>query len=197
MKPTSADPTIVKAIRQRQFLRHWLQLARIRNGLPSFADFCPERLSDERQDMMTFDVEYVQGETRFVVTGDGQRLVEAFGVSSKGRALAEGIGSERWATMKPIYETCVSRGLPSYSVCQVRDIGGMPVDYERLLLPFGNGQTVTQLFASFKTISLEGGFQQGGLMPSGMEPPTYSIHAIIDRDFIPVRDFQGEDILEI
>jgi hypothetical protein len=197
MTPTSADLTIVKAIRQREFLRHWLQLAKVRNGLPSFADFCPERLWDERQDMMTFDVEYDQGEPRFVVTGDGKRLIDAFGISSKGKVLAEGIGSARWEAMRPIYHACVARGLPSYSVCQVKDVRGLPVDYERLLLPFGNDQTVTQLVASFKTISLDGGFQQGGLMPSGMEPPLYTVHAIIDRDFTPVRDFHGDDVIEI
>ena len=34
-------------------------------------------------------------------------------------------------------------------------------------------------------------------MPSGMEPPVYTVHAIIDRDFMPVRDLHGEDIIEI
>jgi len=57
MEYASADPSVVKSIRQRVLLNAWLRALRRPNALPSLADFDPDAGSDELADMMGFDVE--------------------------------------------------------------------------------------------------------------------------------------------
>jgi hypothetical protein len=60
------------------------------------------------------------------------------------------------------------------------------VSYERLLLPFGNANTVEQIVGSYKTISVEGRFRINNLM--GIRPeanPVSVVTAVIDLDFFP------------
>jgi hypothetical protein len=64
---------------------------------------------------------------------------------------------------------------------------GKEVSYERLLMPFGEGEAVQQIVGSFKSISIEGGFKISNLM--GLKPkaePVILVRAIIDRAFVPV-----------
>ena len=68
----------------------------------------------------------------------------------------------------------------------MQDADNKDVSYERLLLPFGRGDTVEQIVGSYKSISIEGGFKINNLM--GLRPkavPVISVRAIIDRDFVP------------
>ena len=66
----------------------------------------------------------------------------------------------------------------------VQDADGKDVSYERLLMPFGSGETVEQIVGSYKSISVEGGFKIDNLM--GLTPkavPIIIVRAIIDREF--------------
>ena len=68
----------------------------------------------------------------------------------------------------------------------MQDADGKDVSYERLLMPFGSGDAVTQIVGSFKSISIEGGFKIDNLM--GLSPktePVILVRAIIDRVFVP------------
>ena len=61
------------------------------------------------------------------------------------------------------------------------------MSYERLLMPFGNGEAVQQIIGSFKSISIEGAFKISNLM--SLKPkaePVILVRAIIDRAFVPV-----------
>jgi hypothetical protein len=65
----------------------------------------------------------------------------------------------------------------------VQDDDGKDVSYERLLLPFGNGEAVEQIIGSYKSISIEGGFKINNLM--GLQPkavPVILVRAVIDRE---------------
>jgi hypothetical protein len=81
----------------------------------------------------------------------------------------------------------VARQRPVYSISTVQDADGKDVSYERLLMPFGRDDAVTQIVGSFKSISIEGGFKVSNLM--GLRPkaePVILVRAIIDRAFVPV-----------
>jgi hypothetical protein len=97
------------------------------------------------------------------------------------------------------YRECVTRRRPTYSVTLVQDADGKEVSYERLLLPFGNAGSVTQIVGSYKAISIEGGFKVRNLM--GLRPmaaPTVVVHAVIDREAArrPPGVRASEDIVE-
>jgi len=80
----------------------------------------------------------------------------------------------------------------------VQDADGKDVSYERLLLPFGRGDTVEQLIGSYKAISLEGGFRLHNLM--GVMPkavPVVTVRAVVDRNFVPGMLAAAHDSVEL
>jgi hypothetical protein len=181
MPSTSTGPSIVKSVRQRQLLNAWLRLSARLGGLPRVADYEIERIQEEKQDMIFCAVTYDGARPRYVVTYDGQRLVEAFGETGVGRRLEDVLGPERAVATLPIYDECVDRKRPSYSVRRLVDVRGREVDYERLLLPFGNDGRVDTIIGSLKTISADGSFEQKHLMRAETVPVSHPVQAIIDR----------------
>ncbi len=181
MPAISASPSIVRSVRQRQLLNAWLRLLIRHGSLPDVASYDVDRLEEEKPDMMFYEVTYPADTPRYRVTYDGQRLIDAFGVSGKGRYLEDVIGAERAAVTLPIYDECVARRRPSYSIRRVVDVAGRQVDYERLLLPFGRCTQVSDIIASFNTISEDGAFQQKDLMRVGSAPADHVVQAIIDQ----------------
>ncbi len=198
MPSTSAGPSIVKSVRQRQLLNAWLRLSAKHGGLPHVVAYEIDRLEEEKQDMIFCAVTYDRGIPCYVVTFDGQRLVDAFGETGAGRRLEDVLGSERAAATLPIYNECVAHGRPSYSVRRLVDVRGREVDYERLLLPFGNENRVDTIIGSLKTISADGGFQQKNLMRAEHAPVLHAIHAIIDQGDQPRQPAAStKDIVEL
>lgn len=179
----SANPSIVKSIRQRDLLNTWLRLYAPAQTLPRSEDFQPARFEDELPDVVFLTVEQTTP-PRLVIDNDGSRLSMAFGHAGKGRYLDEYLGSRLAALVMPIYLKCLERTLPVYSVAHVDDTFGRIVAYERLLLPFSNGSngSVTHVIASFKTISEDGGFEIRNLMRGNDSLPVMKHISVIDRD---------------
>ena len=71
--------------------------------------------------------------------------------------------------------------MPVYSIFTVVDLKGGTVDYERLLLPFGDNNQVQQMIASIKSISVEGRFVNTNLMRSRDHAPVYHLRGVVDR----------------
>ena len=200
MQVTNAGPSIVKSVRQRQLLNAWLRLAAKCGSLPEVTSYDIDRLDEEKPDMMFYDVTYVNGAPRYKSTFEGQRLIDAFGTAAQGRFLDEVLGPERTPAIIPIYDECVRHCRPSYSVRRVVDVDGRQVDYERLLLPFGDTTGVHNIIASFKTISEDGAFQQKGLMRTSNASAAHVINAIIEQVDEPKRAHRNPapaDIIEI
>lgn len=198
MPLTSAGPSIVKSVRQRQLLNAWLRLFARHGGLPHVVAYEIDRLEEEKQDMIFCSVTFDRGIPCYLVTFDGQRLIDAFDMTGAGRRLEDVLGPERAAATLPIYNECVARGRPSYSVRRVVDVRGREVDYERLLLPFGTENRVDTIIGSLKTISEDGGFQQKNLMRTEHTPVLHAVHAIIDQGDQPRRPAAStEDIVEL
>jgi hypothetical protein len=201
----SANPSIVKSIRQRELLNAWLRALRKPKPLPSLLDFKPDRINDdELADMMGFNVEG-DGETaRYVITHEGTRLTATYGndhvdpAERTNRYLDDAIGPDRYGRVVPSYRACIALKRPTYSVAMVRDPDGKDVSYERLLLPFGPNERVEQIVGSYKAISFDGGFKVNNLM--GLKPnsiPVVVINAVIDQNIARRPVTPPDDVVEI
>ena len=177
----SANPTVVKSIKQRDLLNTWLRLYAPAQRLPRMGDFRPERIEDELPDLVFMTVEKANP-PRVIINSDGTRMSMAYGHTGRGRYLDEYLGAQLAPIVMPIYFRCIDRALPVYTVSQVDDASGRIVNYERLLLPFSDIEGVTQIIASLKTISDDGGFEIRNLMRANNTLPNYKLRSVIDRD---------------
>jgi hypothetical protein len=206
MKFESANPSVVRSIKQRELLNTWLRALRKPHPLPGIAKFQPDRIGDELPDMMGFDVEGEGDAARFVITQEGATLTQVYGnehvdpAQRTNRYLDDAIGPERYTHVVTLYRTCLARKRPTYSISLVQDLDGKDVQYERLLLPFGRGEKVEQLVGSYKAISMEGRFKIRNLM--GIRPraePAIIVRAVIDQDIVrsPTHIRASEDIVVV
>ncbi|WP_426434244.1 hypothetical protein [Bradyrhizobium genosp. P] len=204
MEFASADPSVIKSITQRVLLNAWLRALRQPNALPLLCDFHSDGTTDERADMMGFDVVGSGDAARFLIMQEGARLTTAYGnehvdpARRTNRYLDDAIGPQRYAGVILSYRACLARRRPTYTVATVQDADGKDVSYERLLLPFGRGDTVEQLIGSYKAISIEGGFTLNNLM--GVTPkavPVVVVRAVIDRSFVPLQRSSEFDTAEL
>jgi hypothetical protein len=178
----SANPSVVKSIKQRDLLNTWLRLYAREQSMPRVGEYEPSRLEEELPDLVFIKTENTQQPPRLIIERDGTRLSSAFGNSGKGRYLDEYLGARLVPLVMPVYRECLKRALPVYTIANVDDSYGRIVAYERLLLPFSNGGGVTHIIASLKTISEDGGFEIRNLMRGNQSLPTPKLRAVIDRD---------------
>jgi hypothetical protein len=178
----SATPSIIKSIKQRDLLNNWLRLYAREQLMPRIDEYQPSRLADELPDLVYYTVENTQQPPRLTIQSDGTRMSNAYGHTGKGRFLDQYIGAKLVPVVMPVYYECVKRALPVYTISNIDDIYGRVVAYERLLLPFSEGAEVTQVIASLKTISEDGGFEIKNLMRGNDALPTPKLRTVIDRD---------------
>ena len=206
MQFESANPSVVRSVKQRDLLNAWLRVLGKDRALPLLGDYKPDRIADELADMMGFDVQSEGSETRFLITQEGARLTATYGNEHidpdkrTNRYLDDAIGPARYGRVVPSYRACLASKRPTYSVSMVQDADGKDVSYERLLLPFGSGTEVEQIVGSYKAISVEGHFQITNLM--GIRPKTVPVivaRAIIDQEVVRSSTHirASEDIIEL
>lgn len=206
MEFESANPSVVRSVKQRELLNAWLRAVGKQTSLPLFRDYRPDRVADELADMMGFDVAGCGEQARFLITQEGARLAATYGndhidpLKRTNRYLDDAIGPARYARVLPSYRVCLARQRPTYSISTVQDADGKDVSYERLLLPFGSTGAVEQIVGSYKAISIEGGFKLANLMGlKSKTTPVCVINSVIDLDF--VRDPAGhrvpDDVIEL
>jgi hypothetical protein len=204
MEFSSADPSVVKSIKQRVLLNAWLRTPRKLDALPAVAGFQPDGVADELADMMKFDVVGAGDSARLLITHEGARLSATYGnehidpARRTNRYLDDAIGPVRYAHVIELYRACLAHRRPAYSISTVQDADNKDVSYERLLLPFGTSCDVEQIVGSYKSISIEGGFKINNLM--GLKPkavPVILVRAIIDREFVPVSPHASDDLIEL
>lgn len=178
----SANPTIVKSIKQRDLLNTWLRLYARGRRIPSLEEYQPSRLSDELPDLVYMTVDRTQQQPRLIIDSDGTRMSTAYGNTGKGRYLDDYLGTRLAPIVMPVYHECLKRGLPVYTISNIDDVYGRIVAYERMLLPFSEAGDVTHVLASLKTISEDGGFEIRNLMRGNDALPIAKLRAVIDRD---------------
>lgn len=182
MEFESANPTIVKSIKQRDLLNTWLRLYARGRRIPSLEEYQPSRLSDELPDLVYMTVDRTQQQPRLIIDSDGTRMSTAYGNTGKGRYLDDYLGTRLAPIVMPVYLECLKRGLPVYTISNIDDVYGRIVAYERMLLPFSEAGDVTHVLASLKTISEDGGFEIRNLMRGNDTLPIAKLRAVIDRD---------------
>jgi hypothetical protein len=178
----SANPTIIKSIKQRDLLNTWLRVYAREQVMPRIEEYQPDRLADELPDLVYFTVDTAQLPPRLLIQSDGTRMSSAYGNTGKGRYLDDYLGARLAPVVMPLYYECLRRGLPVYTISNIDDIYGRIVAYERLLLPFAQGGNVTHVIASLKTISEDGGFEIRNLMRGNDTLPIMKLRSVIDRD---------------
>ena len=182
MEFESANPTIVKSIKQRDLLNTWLRLYAREQLMPRIEEYQPERFADELPDLVFYTVDTAQAPPRLLIESDGTRMSSAYGYTGKGRYLDDYLGPRLVPVVMPVYYECLRRALPVYTISSIDDTYGRIVAYERLLMPFSQGGNVTHMIASLKTISEDGGFEIRNLMRGNKTLPTSKLRAVIDRD---------------
>jgi hypothetical protein len=178
----SANPTVVKSIKQRDLLNTWLRLYAREQLVPRVEEYQPERLADELADLVYYAVETAEQPPRLTIQSDGTRISNAYGHTGMGRYLDEYLPANLVPVVMPVYYECVRRALPVYTISNIDDIYGRIVAYERMLLPFSEGGSVTHVIASLKTISEDGGFEIKNLMRGNDTLPVVKLRRVIDRD---------------
>ena len=63
----SANPTVVKSIKQRDLLNTWLRLYAREQSLPRVEEYQPARLSDELADLVYYTVDAAQVPARLTI----------------------------------------------------------------------------------------------------------------------------------
>ena len=178
----SANPSVVKSIKQRDLLNTWLRLFARERLLPRIEEYQPSRIEEEFPDMVHYTVDPSSWPPRLTIQSDGTRMASAYGHTGKGRLLDEYLGPRLVPIVMPVYHECIARRLPVYTISNVDDSYGRIVAYERLLLPFSIADHVTHVIASLKTICEDGGFEIRNLMRGNETLPTTSLRTVIDRD---------------
>ncbi len=197
MEFASAGPSVVKSIRQRELLNGWLALYVRGHSLPQRLDYRPERLDEEKPDIVNYSVEADTDPPRLIIQSEGTRMASAYGHTGKGRALEAYVGPRLAPFVMPAYYECVKRRLPVYTIADIDDIYGRVVAYERLLMPFGQDGTVTGVIGSLKMICEDGGFELKNLMRGNDALPRPRLRAVIDRELYhrpPGRIASGDQI---
>ena len=182
MEFESANPTIVKSIKQRDLLNTWLRLYAREQLMPRVEEYQPERFADELPDLVFYTVDTAQAPPRLLIESDGTRMSSAYGYTGKGRYLDDYLGPRLVPVVMPVYYECLRRALPVYTISSIDDIYGRIVAYERLLMPFSQAGNLTHMIASLKTISEDGGFEIRNLMRGNDTLPTAKLRTVIDRD---------------
>ncbi|MFT4117261.1 hypothetical protein [Bradyrhizobium sp.] len=179
---SSAAPSVVKSIKQRDLLNTWLRLYARQQTAPAIWEYQPTRLEEELSDLIYYTVDTSVSPPRLIIQSEGTRISRAYGHTGKGASLEEYIGAQLVPFVMPVYYECVARGLPVYSIADVDDIYGRVVAYERLLLPFLTDGKVCHIIASLKTFCEDGGFEIKNLMRGNDAPPRPKLRTVIDRD---------------
>ncbi|MGY3341413.1 hypothetical protein ACVWZ4_007374 [Bradyrhizobium sp. USDA 4472] len=192
MEFQSVTPAVVAAIRQRDLLNTWLRLyLHNEDDLPAVSEYEPGRLKEEADDLVYYSVEGSCTPPVVTIRSEGTRMSSAYGAIGKGRRLDEYVGPRLAASVMPVYHLCIERRRPVYTVSHLKDDEGREVEYERLLLPFGHGSTVTDIIASLKTISIEGRFELRDLMKRTEIVTAPAVRAVIDRELSNARPYRS------
>lgn len=193
----SANPAIVKSIKQRELLNCWLRLYAKRERLPKLNDYRPDRLAEEADDLVYYTVDGTGATPRLIIDSDGTRMSNAYGSTGHGRYLDEYLGAKLEPIVLPVYHECIRQRLPVYTISKVNDLYNRKVDYERLLMPFSDGAGVNRIIASLKTISDDGGFEIRNLMRANDVLPIHVLRSVIDQELfhrLPGRIAPGDTI---
>jgi hypothetical protein len=74
----SAQPSVVKSIKQRDLLNTWLRLYARDQSMPRMSEYQPARIEDELPDMVFYTVDTQAEPPRLTIQSDGTRMSAAY-----------------------------------------------------------------------------------------------------------------------
>lgn len=162
-------PGVIRSIRQRWLFGLW---DRTRTGadIPHWSKLQASDLASCFDYLNFIKVFHLNAARRFQILAHGQQIGLMFGKANcAGKFLDEVIPeSGAKANLEP-YDQAVQLKTPIYTTSNATAIDGMPVIYERLLLPFSEFQgRVTHIIGMLEPISSEGKFDRSNLFASDM-----------------------------
>jgi hypothetical protein len=169
---------VIRAIGQRWLLKYWNRL-RQQHEMPFWDQINLHELKSVIEALNVHDVVRDGGTPRFLIQYQGALIRQADGRDSNGQFFEDILPPlMRDKTLK-VYRHAVECRTPVYTIHETRDRDGLPVHYERLLLPFTiGGHEVDRILACLELISPEGKFTSQDLLLTPVEPK-YSVSATI------------------
>lgn len=200
---SSAEPSVIRSIKQRDLLNTWLRLRAGGVSTPRLSLFQPSRFEEEWTDLVRYVVDWTDDVGVPVIDSHGSRIAFAYGhtagKSSQGMYLSDYLPPNMRPVVMPAYAECIGRAMPVYTITMVEDVYGRSVDYERLLLPFSDSGKVEHILASVKTISEDGSFELKNLLLAPERHPVVKVRNVIDSNLL-VRGLMrqgGDEVVEI
>jgi hypothetical protein len=145
----------IRSSNQRALATHWNMLATDRR-FPSFAAFQPQPKDHSPEQLIVWDVETGgDASSRFRIRRLGLRAEETLGAGMIGKTMDEVVPPSLKTISLDGAHACAASGSAIYAIITTIT-NGHQVDCERLMLPFGEGDTVEQIVASLQLISFQG-----------------------------------------
>jgi hypothetical protein len=148
----------IRSVSQRALAGSWARLCE--KGLPSFDAFDPEPGTHDPKQLAVWKVEVDAGQMVFRALYRGRLLDEAFNVGWAGKTLREVTPPSLQPAIVGASEHCASTGCAIYAVLRTYN-GALPIELERLLLPFGRNGRVKIILASLQLTSLDPTVERG------------------------------------
>jgi hypothetical protein len=169
---------VIRAIGQRWLLKYWNHL-RQQQKLPFWGQIDLHELKSVIDSVKVYDIVREGGTARYLIQYQGERTRLARGGDMEGQFLDDVLPPLMRDTALAVYRQALESQRPVYTINETRDRNGLPVQYERLLLPFTvAGHDVDRILASFEMVSPEGNFVQHELLLTPVAPK-YSLSATI------------------
>lgn len=173
-----ADQQIIRSTTQRGLMLHWERSKKERPLLPLTEFDLDGRCHDAGQ-LSFCAVEGINDGVSFRVLREGSQVMAAYDSDWTGQYLHDVLPRHVKDTVLAAFDRCREKRSAIYTVSSITDESGIVVDCERLLLPFGVGDTITHVVASLQLISIEGAFVRQNILGNVSRVVATSIAAII------------------
>jgi hypothetical protein len=138
----------IRSVSQRALAASWARLGK--EGLPSFDQFDPEPGVHDAKQLAVWKVGVNNDQLVFRALYRGRLLDEAFNDGWTGKTLREVTPPSLQPAIIGASDHCVSTGCAIYTVLRTYGGAGLPIELERLLLPFGKDGRVKVIVASLQ-----------------------------------------------
>lgn len=170
--------TIVPSIVQRSMLRWW-ESCRGSRIAPAQSDIDPEHFARNWHDVALYDVVRTDAALRYRIRFQGTSIAVSHG-GWVGRHLDETVPAALQPSVIAAYDAAVRLKSPIYTERHAADANGVPVTFERLLLPFSSdGVEIDRLLVHVHMFCPEGRYERTGVFGVAMTYQTHSVQAAL------------------
>jgi len=141
----------IRSVSQRALAASWARLGK--ESMPSFDRFDPEPGIHDPKQLVVWKVEVSDGQLDFRALYRGRSIDDAFNEGWTGKTLREVSPPALQPAIMSASDHCASTGCAVYTVLRTYNGAGLPVELERLLLPFGKNGRVKIVVASLQLTS--------------------------------------------